>query len=145
MGEKHILLVEDDSTDVILTLRAMAKAGIFNKVITVRDGVEALDYLFGTGEYEGRDVSAVPSIILLDLKMPRMDGLEVLSQIRKNPATRRLPVVILTSSSEENDIINCYDAGANSYVCKPVDYEKFVEVVKRLASYWLNVNESASG
>ena len=116
MGEKHILLVEDDSTDVILTLRAMAKAGIFNKVITVRDGVEALDYLFGTGEYEGRDVSAVPSIILLDLKMPRMDGLEVLSQIRKNPATRRLPVVILTSYSEENDIINCYDAGANSYV-----------------------------
>jgi two-component system response regulator len=141
MREKEILLVEDNTADVLLTLRAMKKAKITNQVVVANDGVEALDYLYGKGKYAERNGFSVPVIVLLDLKMPRMDGFEVLKQIRDNPSTRRLPVIMLTSSSEESDINKCYEIGANSYVRKPIEFERFAEVVKHLVDYWLNVNE----
>ena len=141
MGKKVILLVEDNPDDVDLTLRAFKKNNIINKLIVIRDGAEALDYLFGTGKYLGRDLSVMPQGILLDLKLPKVDGLEVLRRLRANERTQLLPVVILTSSKEEQDMINGYKLGANSYVRKPVNFEKFAEAVRQLKLYWLVLNE----
>lgn len=139
-NSRSILLVEDNARDEKLAIRALAKNQITNEVIVVRDGEEALDFLFGTGAYQGRDSKALPAVVLLDLKLPKLDGLEVLSRIRNNENTKRLPVVILTSSDEENDLIKSYDNGANSYIKKPVDFEHFVEVVNKLGVYWLLMN-----
>jgi len=141
MEEKIILLVEDNPDDVMLTMRAFEKNNIHNRVIVARDGVEGLDYMFCTGMYAGRDDKDLPVVILLDLKLPRIDGLEVLKGLRQDARTKLVPVVILTSSAEEMDVINGYKLGANSYVRKPVDFEKFVEAVKHLGLYWLLWNE----
>ena len=141
MKSKIILLVEDNPDDVKLTLRALKKSNILNEVVVAQDGVEALDYLFGTGKFEGRDTRSMPQMILLDLKMPRMDGLEVLHRIREDERTKVLPVVILTTSSEDKDRVESYKLGANSYVRKPVDFNQFVEAVKQLGLYWLVLNE----
>ena len=143
MSDKVILLVEDNPDDEALTLRALKKNNIQNEVVIARDGVEALDYLFGTGAYAGRDVSLLPSVALLDLKLPKLDGLEVLKQIRTDERTKLLPVVILTSSKEEQDLINGYKLGANSYIRKPVDFSQFIEAVRQLGLYWLLLNEAA--
>ena len=143
MDEKIILLVEDNPDDVDLTLRAFKQNKISNKVVVARDGTEALDYLMGTGIYADRDVKNLPVVVLLDLKLAKVDGLEVLKQIRGNEITKLLPVVILTSSIEENDIINGYRLGANSYVRKPVDFTQFVDAIKLLGLYWLVWNEPA--
>lgn len=142
MHNKHILLVEDNPDDVVLTQRALSKSNILNELIVAKDGVEALDYLFGTGKFEGRDTSILPQVILLDLKMPRMDGLELLQHIRKDERTRLLPVVVLTTSNEEVDRIESYKLGANSYIRKPVDFEQFVDAVQKLELYWLVLNEA---
>jgi len=142
MKSKTILLVEDNPDDVALTQRAFRKNNILNEVVVAQDGVEALDYLFATGSYSGRDVSIMPAIILLDLKLPRVDGLEVLRRLRTDERTQLLPVVILTSSREEQDLINGYKLGANSYVRKPVDFNQFTEAVRQLGLYWLVLNES---
>ncbi|MBK7237757.1 MAG: response regulator [Sterolibacteriaceae bacterium] len=139
--DRPILLVEDNPDDEALTLRAFAKNKIANPVVVARDGVEALDYLFGTGIHAGRDVAAKPSVVLLDLKLPRIDGLEVLRRIRADNQTRLLPVVILTTSKEQRDIFEAYSLGANSYIRKPVDFEKFIHAVGQLALYWLSLNE----
>jgi len=141
MKEKVILLVEDNPDDVALMLRAFKRNNILNKVIVAGDGVEALDYLSGAGMYAGRDVDDLPVIILLDLKLPRMDGLEFLKRVRQDELTQLIPVVILTSSAEESDLISGYKLGANSYVRKPVEFEKFIEAVKHLGLYWLLWNE----
>ena len=141
MNTKIILLVEDNQDDEELALLALKKGNVLNEVVVARDGVEALDYLFGTGPYAGRDVSAIPQLMLLDLKLPKIDGLEVLRRVRADPRTRRLPVVILTSSREEEDLIHGYDLGANSYVRKPVDFNQFVVAVCQLQMYWLVLNE----
>ncbi len=143
MENKVILLVEDNSRDEALTLRAMKKGNIVNDVMVARDGVEALDYLFGTGIYAGRDMSMMPQMVLLDLKLPKVDGLQVLRRIREDERTRRLPVVVFTSSDEEEDLINSYNLGANSYVRKPVDFEQFLEATKQLGLYWLVLNQVA--
>ena len=143
MSEKVILLVEDNPDDEELTLRALKKNNIQNDVVIARDGAEALDYLFGTGAYAGRDVSQVPSVTLLDLKLPKLDGLEVLKRIREHEQTRFLPVVILTSSKEEQDLIKGYSLGANSYIRKPVDFSQFIDAVRQLGLYWLLLNEAA--
>lgn len=137
---KTILLVEDNPDDVALTLRAFKKNKIMNKFVVAKDGAEALDYLNGTGEYEGRDVNDIPQIILLDLKLPKVNGLEVLKAIREEERTRLLPVVILTSSKEQQDLIDGYSLGANSYIRKPVDFEQFTESVRQLGLYWLVLN-----
>ncbi|MGH9792386.1 MAG: response regulator [Candidatus Acidiferrales bacterium] len=141
MHNEVILLVEDNPDDEALTLRALAKNNIRNEVVVARDGAEALDYLFGTGAYAGRDVSRVPQVILLDLKLPKVDGIEVLRRIRADQRTKLLPVVILTSSREEKDVLNGYGHGANSYVRKPVDFVQFTEAVRHLGLYWLLLNE----
>lgn len=141
MAEKIILLVEDNPDDEALTVRALKKNNIVNKIVVARDGVEALDYLFGTGPYAGRDMDVMPQVVLLDLKLPKMDGLEVLKRLRADPRTELLPVIILTSSREEQDLINGYKLGANSYVRKPVDFEQFANAVRQLKLYWLVVNE----
>ena len=138
--EKVILLVEDNGDDEVLTLRALKRHNISNPVVVARDGVEALDYLFGTGAHAGRDTGALPQVMLLDLKLPRLDGLEVLKRVRADERTRRLPVVILTSSREESDVVRGYDLGANSYVRKPVDFTEFLESVRQLGLYWLILN-----
>lgn len=143
MEDKVILLVEDNPDDVDLTIRAFKKNNIFNKVIVAGDGVEALDYLTGTGMYEGRDTKILPVVTLLDLKLPKISGLEVLKRIRENEMTRLLPVVILTSSKEEQDVLNGYKLGANSYVRKPVDFNQFTDAIKLLGLYWLIWNEAA--
>ncbi|HEV8608285.1 MAG TPA: response regulator [Tepidisphaeraceae bacterium] len=143
MTNKPILLVEDNADDEALTRRAFKKNNILNEVIAARDGVEALDYLFGTGSSAGRDMSVDPAVILLDLKLPKVDGLEVLRQLRADPRTRLLPVVILTSSREEQDLIKGYSLGANSYIRKPVDFAQFMEAVRQLGLYWLVYNEGA--
>lgn len=140
--EKIILLVEDNADDILLTKRALKKSNILNKVIVARDGVEALDYLFGRGEWTGRDLKLMPEVILLDLKMPKMGGLQVLEKIRANELTKRLPVIILTTSKEESDIVRGYDLGANSYICKPVDFDQFHEAIQHLGLYWLVLNQS---
>jgi len=141
MRDKIILLVEDNADDEKLTLRAMKKHNIGNEVVVVRDGVEALDYLFRTGPYEGKNLSAVPQVVLLDLKLPKLDGLEVLRRLRADERTKLLPVVILTSSNEEQDRVTGYALGANSYVRKPVDFKQFMEAARQLGLYWLILNE----
>ncbi len=141
MNTKQILLVEDNPDDVALTMRALKKNNIANEVVVAKDGVEALDYLFGTGAYAGRDVGKIPAVVLLDLKLPRIDGLEVLERLRKDERTKLTPVVILTSSKEEQDLIRGYRLGANSYIRKPVDFIQFSEAVRQLGLYWLILNE----
>jgi two-component system response regulator len=141
MSERTILLVEDNADDEALTLRAFAKNHITNPVAIARDGVEALDYLFATGRHAGRDVTERPAVVLLDLKLPKLDGIDVLKRIRADERTRLLPVVILTSSREEQDIIDGYRFGCNSYVRKPVDFDQFLEAAKQLGLYWLLLNE----
>lgn len=141
MKSKVILLVEDNPDDEQLTLRALTHNNIVNKVVVVHDGVEALDFLFGTGAYEGRDMRDLPQVVFLDLKLPRIDGLEVLTRIRADPRTKLLPVVILTSSKEEQDLIAGYSSGANSYIRKPVDFTQFAEAARQLKLYWLVLNE----
>jgi two-component system response regulator len=136
-----ILLVEDNPDDEALTLRALQKNKITNEVVVAHDGVQALDYVFGTGAYAGRDTSVAPQIILLDLKLPKIDGLEVLRRLRSDPRTKLTPVVILTSSNEERDLLAGYDFGANSYVRKPVDFDQFAEAVRYLGLYWLVLNQ----
>ncbi len=136
-----ILLVEDNRDDEALTLRALKKNNIKNEVVVAHDGVEALDYLLGIGSHAGRDLTEMPQVILLDLKLPRVDGLEVLRRLRADKRTRLLPVVILTSSNEDQDRINGYGLGANSYVRKPVDFAQFIEAVRQLGLYWLILNE----
>lgn len=144
MENKVILLVEDNPDDEALTLRAFKKNNIKNGVVVARDGAEALDYLFSTGRYAGRDVGDLPQVVLLDLKLPKVDGLEVLRRIREVEHTRLLPVVILTSSKEEQDLINGYRLGCNSYVRKPVNFDEFVEAARQLGLYWLVLNEIPS-
>lgn len=140
-GPRRILLVEDNPDDVALTLRALRAHRVTNEVVVAEDGVEALDYLFGEGQHLGRTGHDLPAVILLDLKLPRVDGLEVLRRIRSDPRTRLLPVVVLTSSREEQDLVASYSLGANSYVRKPVDFQQFVEAVRQLGLYWLLLNE----
>ncbi len=140
-----ILLIEDNPDDELLTVRALQKNNIANEIVVVRDGEEALNYLFGTGTFAGRDTSQLPQVVLLDLKLPKIDGLEVLKQIRLNPLTQLLPVVVLTSSNEEQDIITSYSLGANSYVRKPVDFTQFIEAAHHLGLYWLVLNEVSRG
>jgi two-component system, response regulator len=142
MREKVILLVEDNPDDEALTLRALKKNGIQNQVVVARDGAQALDYLFGTGEQKECGPGPSPQLVLLDLKLPRVDGLEVLRRIRADERTRLLPVVILTSSKEQRDLVEGYGRGANSYIRKPVDFGQFVEAVRQLGLYWLVLNES---
>ena len=141
MHKKIILLVEDNPDDEVLTLHALKMNGISNEVVVVRDGAQALDYMFGRGEYAGRDVSQLPAVILLDLNMPKVGGLEVLRTLRADPRTKPAPVVVLTTSREEQDLINSYELGANSYVRKPIDFEQFIEAVRNLGMYWLLLNE----
>ena len=141
MKIKTILLVEDNPSDIDLTKRALANANIANKLVVAEDGQEALDYLFGTGHYAGRDAAPLLALVLLDLKLPKVDGLDVLRRIRADERTKRLPVVILTSSQEEQDIAAGYDLGANSYIRKPVDFSQFAEAIKSMGLYWLVLNE----
>ncbi|MCW3988249.1 MAG: response regulator [Candidatus Bathyarchaeota archaeon] len=142
MGKKTILLVEDNPDDQDLTLRALKKNQIMNEVIVVSDGAEALDYLFCSGKYADREIEEFPEVILLDLKLPKINGLEVLKRIRADKRTKLLPVVILTSSTEESDLVESYKLGANSYIKKPVDFIQFSEAVRQLGLYWLVLNES---
>jgi two-component system, response regulator len=139
---KTILLVEDNPSDVALTQRALEKSRVANELVIAEDGQEALDYLWGTGAYAGRDTSELPALMLLDLKLPKMPGLEVLRRVRADSRTRRLPVVILTTSREERDLAGGYDLGVNSYVSKPVDFTKFAAAVEQLGLYWLVLNET---
>jgi two-component system response regulator len=140
--DETILLVEDNPDDIELTMRAFRKNNIANSVVVARDGVEALDYLFGRGAYAGRNTAETPRLILLDLKMPKMDGLHVLEHLRADERTKLTPVVILTSSKEDRDLIASYKSGANSYVRKPVDFNEFLEAVRSIGLYWLLINEN---
>ncbi|HEX9835579.1 MAG TPA: response regulator [Alphaproteobacteria bacterium] len=142
MAGKPLLLVEDNPDDEALTLRAFKKNNISNEVIVARDGAEALDYLFGSGKHAGRDTSILPQVILLDLKLPKLDGIEVLRRIRADKRTQTVPVVILTSSKEEQDLMNGYKLGCNSYVRKPVNFDEFLEAARQLGLYWLLLNEA---
>jgi two-component system response regulator len=142
MSNGVILLVEDNPDDELLALRALRKNNVMNEVVVARDGVEALDYLFATGPHVGRDTSTMPRLILLDLKLPKVNGLEVLKRLRSDERTRLLPVVILTSSKERKDMLDGYGLGANSYVRKPVNFEQFVRAVEQLKLYWLGLNEA---
>jgi two-component system, response regulator len=140
--EKIILLVEDNPSDIALTQRALQKSRIRNELVVVEDGQEALDYLFAAGDYAGREPCLRPALVLLDINLPRLDGLEVLRRLRSDERTRRLPVVILTSSREEHDLATSYDLGANSYIRKPVDFLQFAAAVEQLGLYWLVLNEA---
>ncbi|MFE1744031.1 response regulator [Coleofasciculus sp. H7-2] len=142
MNNRHILLVEDNPDDEELTLLALDQSGISYNIVVAHDGVEALDYLFGTGRYADRDINRLPAVVLLDIKMPRIDGLEVLQRLRANDRTKLLPVVILTTSTEEQDLLNGYSFGCNSYIRKPVDYVQFMTAVRQLGVYWLLLNEA---
>ncbi|CAN5886143.1 response regulator [soil metagenome] len=141
MSQPIILLVEDNRDDELLTVRAFAKSQSASDVVVVRDGVEALDWLLATGEFAGRDTTIEPQVILLDLKLPRLDGLEVLRRIRADARTALLPVVVMTSSNEDDDVMKSYELGANSYIRKPVEFERFAETVKNLGLYWLVMNQ----
>lgn len=138
---KVILLVEDDANDELLTLRALEEHHVSNRIVVARDGAEALDFLFGAGAHAGRDTREQPAVVLLDIKMPKLDGLEVLRALRADPRTRLLPVVMLTSSTEEWDLIRSYELGCNSYVRKPVGFDQLIEAVRQLGLYWLLLNE----
>ena len=142
LNQRSILLVEDNPDDVELTMRALKKNNIKNEIIVATDGVDALDFLFGTGKYAQRDLDDMPALILLDLKLPKIEGLEVLRRIRADKRTRLLPVVILTSSKEEQDVVRGYALGTNSYVLKPIDFNQFTQAVGLLGLYWLLINES---
>jgi CheY-like chemotaxis protein len=142
MRKKIILLVEDNPDDELLAIRALKKNNIMNEAVVARDGAEALNYLFGAGVYAGRDMSVMPQIILLDLKLPKIDGLEVLRRLRNDERTKLLPVVVLTSSKEERDLTESYSLGANSYIRKPVNFDQFTEAIRQLGLYWLVLNES---
>ena len=137
----EILLVEDNSNDVILTLRALRKHNLSNRIHVVRDGAEALEFIFGTGTYAGRALEPIPKVILLDLKLPKVDGLEVLRRIKTDPRTRVIPVVVLTSSREQRDIVESYQLSVNSYIVKPVDFEQFTEAMRQLGLYWVLLNQ----
>jgi CheY-like chemotaxis protein len=141
-NNKSILLVEDNPDDEALAIRALKRHHISNEIMVARDGVEALDYLFGKGVHAGRDTSIKPTVVLLDLKLPRVDGLEVLRQLRADDRTRLLPVVVLTTSSEEQDMLSSYSLGCNSYIRKPVDFVQFSEAIRQLGMYWLLINEA---
>jgi two-component system, response regulator len=140
-SELEILLVEDNPTDAELTIRALKKHHLANHLIHVTDGQEALDFIFGTGNYAGRDISQQPKVVLLDLKLPKVGGIEVLRQLRADERTRLVPVVVLTSSHEDKDVIETYNLGANSYIVKPVEFENFSEAVSNMGMYWLLLNE----
>lgn len=142
MSDKAILLVEDNPSDIALTERALKRNNISNPLVVAQDGQEGVDYLFGCGAYAGRDTTQQPVLVLLDLKLPKLDGLDVLRRIRADARTRRIPVVILTSSREEQDIAAGYDLGVNSYIRKPVDFQQFTETVRQLGLYWLVINEA---
>jgi two-component system, response regulator len=139
--EIEILLVEDNPTDIELTLRALKKRNLANKVHVVKDGAEALEFIFGTGTYAERDINHIPKVILLDLKLPKVDGLEVLRRVKSDERTKVIPVVVLTSSKEERDMVESYKLGANSYITKPVDFDKFAQTVSEMGFYWLLVNQ----
>ena len=145
MDKKLILLIEDNPDDELLALRALKKNNITSNVVVVRDGLEAVNYLFAEGEFSDRDCNEVPDVILLDLKLPKLDGVEVLKRIRENDVTCMIPVVMLTSSNEEKDIMNAYKGGANSFICKPVDFEQFLEATKQIGTYWLGLNVTPMG
>lgn len=145
LNEKLILLVEDNPDDVLLAKRALKKNSISSNIVVATDGQEAIEYLFAEGVYEGRDTSIMPHVIFLDLKLPKLDGIDVLKRIRANETTRMIPVVMLTSSNEEGDIINCYKNGANSFICKPVDFDEFLEASKQMGTYWLSLNVTPNG
>ncbi|MCI0413658.1 response regulator [bacterium] len=140
-SEVEILLVEDNPNDVELTLRALKEHNLANKVHVVRDGAEALDYFFAAGSYQGRNIEERPKVVFLDLKLPKVDGIEVLRKIKADDRTKVIPVVVLTSSKEEKDIVESYKLGVNSYIVKPVDFDKFLEAVSELGLYWLLLNE----
>ena len=139
-SQVEILLVEDDMDDAEITIHAMRKNNLANKLIHMKDGEEALDFLFGTGNFIGRDVNLKPRLILLDLKMPKVDGIEVLERVKSNHATKKIPVVILTSSKEDPDVSRCYELGANSYMVKPVEFDGFIKAVSELGMYWMLLN-----
>lgn len=141
MSEKAILLIEDNQSDIDLTKRAFLKAHIMNELVVAENGEEALDYLFGQGAYAGRDPRLMPALVLVDLKLPGVDGIEVIRQVREHPVTRWQPLVVLSSSGEEADIAECYDSGANSYIRKPVDFLRFVDAIQQVGQYWLTWNE----
>lgn len=144
MGQSDVLLVEDNLDDIELTKRAFQKNNISNALVITRDGAETLDYLFGRGKYQGRDIKNLPKLILLDLKMPKVNGLEVLKQIRRSEETKYIPVIILTSSQDKKDIKASYELGANSYIVKPIDFVKFHQVVQQIMLYWIMLNEQPS-
>ena len=141
-GDKTILLVEDNPDDEALTIRALKKHNVVNDVVVTRNGADAIDFLFAQGKFEARDPSVFPTLVLLDLKLPKIDGIEVLRRMKADERTKRLPVVILTSSQEDKDLAAAYDLGANSYITKPVDFEQFSEAVRNIGLYWLVLNQS---
>jgi CheY-like chemotaxis protein len=144
MNEVEILLVEDNPHDLELTLRALRKNHLANSIVTVSDGEEALDFLFGRGKYAGRDVNNHPKVVFLDLKLPKVDGIEVLRQAKSDERTRKIPIVVVTSSAEERDRVESYDLGVNSYVVKPIQFDSFVKTITDLGFYWMAVNKPAS-
>ncbi|HEX7138020.1 MAG TPA: response regulator [Vicinamibacterales bacterium] len=143
--EVEILIIEDNDTDLELTLRALRKANLANKVLALRDGIQALDYLFANGKYSGRDVNSHPRVVLLDLKLPKIDGIEVLRRIKSDPRTASVPVVVLTSSTEERDRLGSYELGANSFIVKPVEFDSFSRAVVEIGMYWMLLNRPLEG